>query len=251
MNIMLIQSIDSPQKCKEAWKSLKKQIIALPTKEERVEFIKNKIKAYKAKIVSYDIKIEKAYLDEEEEEVDDTYDAKANAEAESLLQDLEDQIRKTNKVILNYMVNRLEIFDVKGDLFNNPFTQEEHLRIFTIVYRAIKSLEDSNENPYISVLQRTIMNFIDYHFPDNADLDEFYIKLDEKEDALCELQEDKDIVTNLKVLLKFLRTIIKDNEDAKAEDKPHIAEDMFKDLINIRNKIDDLLNIYINNDFEL
>lgn len=149
------------------------------------------------------------------------------------------------------MVNRLEIFDVKGDLFNNPFTQEEHLRIFTIVYRAIKSLEDSNENPYIRVLHRTIISFIDYHFPDNADLDEFYIKLDEKEDALCELQENKDIVKNLKVLLKLFRTIIKDNQDAKAEDKPHIAEDMFEDLINIRNKLDDLLNIYINNDFEL
>lgn len=250
MNIMLIQSIDSSKKCKEAWESLKKQIIALPTKEERVEFIENKIKAYKAKIASYDIKIEKANLDEEEE-VDDTYDAKANAEAESLLQDLEDQIRKTNKVILNYMVNRLEIFDVKGDLFNNPFTQEEHLRIFTIVYRAIKSLEDGNENPYVRILQRTIMNLIDDHFPDNSNLDEFYIKLDEKEDALCELQEDKDIVKNLKVLLKLFRTIIKDNQDAKAEDKPHIAEDMFEDLINIRNKIDDLLNIYINNDFEL
>jgi hypothetical protein len=247
---MLIQSIDSSKKCKEAWESLKKQIIALPTKEERVEFIENKIKAYKAKIASYDIKIEKANLDEEEE-VDDTYDAKANAEAESLLQDLEDQIRKTNKVILNYMVNRLEIFDVKGDLFNNPFTQEEHLRIFTIVYRAIKSLEDGNENPYVRILQRTIMNLIDDHFPDNSNLDEFYIKLDEKEDALCELQEDKDIVKNLKVLLKLFRTIIKDNQDAKAEDKPHIAEDMFEDLINIRNKIDDLLNIYINNDFEL
>lgn len=149
------------------------------------------------------------------------------------------------------MVNRLEIFDVKGDLFNNPFTQEEHLRIFTIVYRAIKSLEDSNENPYIRVLHRTIISFIDYHFPDNADLDEFYIKLDEKEDALCELQEDKDIVKNLNVLLKLCRTIIKDNQDAKVEDKPHIAEDMFEDLINIRNKLDDLLNIYINNDFEL